>query len=430
MSFPAAQTGPVASGNTGANRAALGMVTSLFFLWGFLTVLNDVLVPRFRSAFTLNYAQAMLIQFSFFAAYVVMALPSGRLVSRIGYQASMVVALLVAGTGALLFFPAAVAASYPLFLVALFILASGITLLQVTCNPYMAVLGAPQTASSRLNLAQAFNALGAALGPWLGGLLILSITQHQLAGAAPLNAEQHAAWRLAELSTVKLPYLGFAAILFLSAFIVWRFHLPAVAEVEDHHADRFIDGRIARSAWHYRHLVLGAVALGLYCGAEVCIGSFLVNFFGQPEIGGLALVRAARFATYYWTGAMVGRFVGSALLRRIRPGTLLGICAVVASLLVCITIASTGAVAMGSIILVGLFNSIMFPTIFTLAIDGLGKFTSQGSGILFLGVIGPALLPVIQGALADRIGIHYAFVIPALCYVFIVYYGFRGSRHA
>jgi FHS family L-fucose permease-like MFS transporter len=359
-----------------------------------------------------------------------MALPSGRLLSRIGYQAAMVVALVVAGAGALLFYPAAAAASYPLFLLALFVLASGITLLQVSCNPYMAVLGPPQTASSRLNLAQAFNALGAALGPWLGGLLILSITQHQLAGAPPLNAQQHAAWRLAELSTVKLPYLGFASLLFISAFIVWRFHLPAVAEVQDQLADRFINGRLARSAWHYRHLVLGVVALGLYCGAEVCIGSFLVNFFGQPDIGGLPPVRAARFATYYWTGAMVGRFIGSALLRRIRPGTLLGFCAVVASLLVCITIASTGALAMGSIILVGLFNSIMFPTIFTLAIDGLGKYTSQGSGILFLGVIGPALLPVLQGALADRIGIHYAFVIPALCYVFIVYYGLRGSRHA
>jgi len=429
MSFPAAHSGKLAPGSRVAHRAALSMVTSLFFLWGFLTVLNDVLVPHFRNAFTLNYAQAMLIQFSFFAGYVVMALPSGRLVSRIGYQASMVVALLVTGMGALLFLPAAMAASYPLFLMALFVLASGITLLQVACNPYMTVLGPPETASSRLNLAQAFNALGAAVAPWLGGLLILSITQHTTVNVPALTAEQHAAWRLAELSSVKLPYLAFACILFASALVVWRFKLPAVAEVEDPLAERFINGRMVRSAWHYRHLVLGAVGIGLYCGAEVCIGSFLVNFFGQPEIGGMAPVRAAQFATYYWTGAMVGRFVGSALLRRIRPGTLLGICGVVACLLVCISIATTGAVAMGSIILVGLFNSIMFPTIFTLAIDGLGKYTSQGSGILFLGVIGPAVLPVVQGALADRIGIHFAFVIPALCYVYVIYYGFRGSRH-
>jgi FHS family L-fucose permease-like MFS transporter len=409
-----------------ANHAALAMVTSLFFLWGFLTVLNDVLVPHFRNVFTLNYTQAMLIQFSFFLGYVVTALPSGWVVGRIGYKTSMVIALAIMGTGALLFLPAADLASYPLFLAALFVLASGITLLQVSCNPYVSVLGPPETASSRLNLAQALNSLGAAIAPWLGGMLIFTLAPHRLQDALP----QSPAWRLVEVSSVKLPYLIFAGVLFVFAAVVWRFRLPVVASAEHEGAEVVVDGRTAKSAWQVRHLVLGALGIMLYCGAEVSIGSFIINFLAQPDIGGMSSLRAARFASYYWTGAMIGRFAGSALLRRIRPGKLLGICAVAASLLVWVTLFSTGSVAVWSIVVVGLFNSIMFPTIFTLGIDGMGKLTSQASGILFLGVVGSATLPVVQGALADRVGIHHAFILPALYYLYVVYYGFRGSRHS
>jgi FHS family L-fucose permease-like MFS transporter len=430
MSIEAPPNQNEAAAVNAVNRAALVMVTSLFFLWGFLTVLNDVLVPHFRSVFTLNYTQAMLIQFSFFLGYVVTALPSGWVVSRVGYKTSMVIALVVMGAGALLFLPAADLASYPLFLAALFVLASGITLLQVSCNPYVSVLGPPQTASSRLNLAQAFNSLGAAIAPWLGGMLIFTIAQHRLQNAPSFTSQQQTAWRLAEVSSVKVPYLIFACVLFASAAIVWRFRLPVVASAGHEGAEVVVNGRAATSAWQVRHLVLGALGIMLYCGAEVSIGSFIINFLAQPDIGGMSPLRAARFASYYWTAAMVGRFAGSALLRRIRPGQLLGICAVGASLLVFITLISTGAVAVWSIVFVGLFNSIMFPTIFTLGIDGMGKFTSQASGILFLGVVGSATLPVVQGALADRVGIHAAFILPALYYLYVVYYGFRGSRHS
>jgi MFS transporter, FHS family, L-fucose permease len=346
-------------------------------------------------------------------------------VGRIGYKASMVIALAIMGTGALLFLPAADLASYPLFLAALFVLASGITLLQVSCNPYVLVLGPPETASSRLNLAQAFNSLGAAIAPWLGGMLIFTLAPHRLQDALP----QSQMWRLVEVSSVKLPYLIFAGVLFISAAVVWRFRLPVVASVEHEGADVVVNGRTATSAWQVRHLVLGALGIMLYCGAEVSIGSFIINFLAQPEIGGMSSLRAARFASYYWTGAMIGRFAGSALLCRIRQGKLLGICAVAASLLVWVTLFSTGSVAVWSIVIVGLFNSIMFPTIFTLGIDGMGKLTSQASGILFLGVVGSATLPVVQGTLADRVGIHHAFILPALYYLYVVYYGFRGSRH-
>jgi FHS family L-fucose permease-like MFS transporter len=277
----------------------------------------------------------------------------------------------------------------------------------VACNPYVAALGTPETAPSRLNLSQAFNSLGAAIAPWLGGMLILSATT---------------------VSAVKGPYLAFAAVLFGTAVVIGRARLPLVARIENQGAGPVVNGRPVKSAWRVPHLVLGAVAILLYCGAEVSIGSFLVNFLGQPEIGGLSPRVAARYASYYWTAAMIGRFAGSALLRRLPAGKLLGVFGIAASLLVWIAVVSTGAVALWSIVLVGLFNSIMFPTIFTLAIDGLGRFTSQGSGILFLAVLGPAVLPVIQGALADRIGIQNAFVLPALCYLYVVYYGFRGCR--
>ena len=402
---------PDISGKT--DKPALAMVTTLFFMWGFLTVLNDILVPHFKAIFELNYTRVMLIQFTFFMAYFLLSLPSGWLVNRAGYQRSMVLGLLTMASGSLLFIPSAALASYGLFLTALFVLAAGMTVLQVSANPYVAVLGPPQTASSRLNLAQAFNSLGTAIAPWLGGMLILSEAARTPAQLRALTPEELTAYRVAEASSVKMPYLAFAAILLLLAAVIWRFRLPVLASIENAGAGGEA-GRPAGSAWRVRHLVLGAAGI----------------FFSQPDIGGFTERTAARYVSYYWSGAMVGRFLGSALLQRIEAGKLLGIYAIAASSLVWLTVFSSGRIALWAIISVGLFNSIMFPNIFALAIEGLGKLTSQGSGILIMAILGAAVIPVAQGALADRIGIHHAFFLPALCYLYVVFYGFRGCRHA
>jgi FHS family L-fucose permease-like MFS transporter len=428
MIQPAQKTAQ-ATGPAGNYGPALAVITTVFFMWGFVTVLNDILVPHLKAIFELNYTQIMLIQFTFFSAYFLMSMPSAKVISWLGYKNSIVLGLAVMGLGALLFVPAASLASYAVFLGALYVLASGMTILQVAANPYVAVLGQPEKASSRLNLAQAFNSLGTTIGPYLGGALILSAAVRK--ASAELNAmspDQLQAYRALEASSVKLPYIGIAALLFVLAFAISRFKLPVLANIEEgrtHDAAATGD-----SAWKHRHLVLGAIGIFIYVGAEVSIGSFLVNYFSQPDIGGLTPKDASALVSFYWGGAMVGRFVGAALMQKLSPGKVLGAAAMVACLLVTASILTSGHVAMWTIILVGLFNSVMFPTIFTLAIDGLGKLTGQGSGILVMAIVGGAIIPLVQGALADRIGIHLAFVLPAVCYLYIVYYGLRGSRHA
>jgi MFS transporter, FHS family, L-fucose permease len=408
----------VSSETTQKTGFALAVVTTVFFMWGFVTVLNDILVPHLKALFALNYTQTMLIQFTFFSAYFLMSIPSARILAHVGYQKSIVIGLAVMGAGALLFIPAASIPSYALFLTALWVLASGITLLQVAANPYVAQLGAPAKASSRLNLAQAFNSLGTTIAPYLGGLLILT---DQARNAAPATEAQ----QVATASTVKLPYIGIAITLFLLALAISRFHLPALPDIEESHGIAPGD-----SVWRHRQLVFGVAAIFLYVGAEVSIGSFLVNYFSQPYIGGMSERTAAGFVSFYWGGAMVGRFIGSAVLRRLPPGKVLGAAALIASALVWTSVATSGNVAMWSIIAVGLFNSVMFPTIFTLGIAGLGPLTGKGSGLLIMAIVGGALLPVLQGALADSIGIHLAFIMPAVCYVYIVFYGFSGSRQS
>jgi FHS family L-fucose permease-like MFS transporter len=394
---------------------ALPVVTTVFFMWGFVTVLNDILVPHLKGLFDLNYTQTMLIQFTFFSAYFLMSIPSSRILARVGYQKSIMIGLGVMGVGALLFLPAATLASYALFLGALWVLASGITLLQVAANPYVAQLGPPDKSSSRLNLAQAFNSLGTTIAPYLGGLLILS----DRSGTAGSDAAQ----KLADAAAVKLPYIGIAVTLFLLAFAISRFHLPSLPDIEEGHGVSIGD-----SIWRHRHLVLGAVAIFVYVGAEVSIGSFLVNYFSQPNIGGLSERAAAGYVSFYWGGAMIGRFIGSAVLRQAAPGKVLAGAALVASALVFTTVATSGSIAMWSVIAVGLFNSVMFPTIFTLGIASLGPLTGKGSGLLIMAIVGGAFLPVLQGVLADSMGIQLAFLMPALCYLYIVYYGAVGSR--
>jgi FHS family L-fucose permease-like MFS transporter len=404
-------------------RGALAVMTTLFFMWGFVTVLNDVLVPHLKSIFDLNYARVMLIQFSFFSAYFIFSIPSAKLIDWIGYKKTMVAGLFTMGLGALLFIPAASAAAYPLFLTALMVLAAGITALQVAANPYVAVLGPPETASSRLNLAQAFNSLGTTIGPYLGGALILTAVPLSMDSVRQMPAEALQAYRIHEASSVKLPYLVIAFTLFFLGIAIAMFKLPAMPQAERHGA-----AGPQKSVWKYRHLVLGMIGIFVYVGAEVSIGSFLINYFSQPNIGDVSVMVAARYVSYYWGGAMVGRFVGSAILQKVRTGTLLGIAATTACLLVCVSMLTLGHLAMWSILLVGFFNSVMFPSIFTLGIAELGPLTGDGSGLLIMAIVGGAIIPVIQGALADRVGIHHAFILPAICYLYIAYYGIRGSR--
>ena len=496
-SVSTAKTSPTSNSNGANYGPALTVVTTLFFMWGFLTCLNDILVPHLKSIFDLNYTQVMLIQFAFFGAYFVFSIPSAKIIDWIGYQRSMVVGLLTMGVGALLFVPAANIPSYPLFLGALIVLAAGITCLQVAANPYVTVLGKPETASSRLNLTQAFNSLGTFLAPFFGALLILSAAPKTITEIRALAPEALQAYRLHEAATVKTPYVGLAITLALLAISIGLFKLPKIE-----HAQRHLGEKIDDSIWKHPNLVFGAVAIFVYVGAEVSIGSFLVNYFGQPEIGGLAEKLGAAFVSFYWGGAMLGRFIGSSFLagakakymglvmaisialivlsypveRQLpagyqpgvpnltwlawllvagRPlfilvaiatatvavvaalrggkatastGILLGVCAVSTSVLVAISMLSNGHLAMWSIILVGFFNSIMFPSIFTLGVAELGPLTGDGSGIMIMAIVGGAIIPVLQGAIADRIGIHHAFFLPVICYLYILFYAVSGSK--
>ncbi len=381
-------------------RRPLAIVTSLFFMWGFLTCLNDILVPHLKSIFDLTFAQVMLVQFAFFSAYFLFSVPWSKIVNTIGYQKTMVVGLLTMAVGALLFVPAASAVSYPLFLTALLVLATGITGLQVSANPYVDLLGKPETASSRLDLTQAFNSLGTTIAPKIGGLLILS--------AAPLAVEQirqlapqalHA-YRVQEAASVKMPYTVISAALVLLAVVIGTFKLPKIETATDVGGEKSND-----SIWKHRNLLLGVVGIFAYVGAEVSIGSFLVNYFGLPEIAGLSAKTAAGFVSFYWAGSMVGRFLGAPLLQRIKAGYLLAMCALCAAALISLSMILGGHTAMWAILAVGLFNSIMFPTIFSLGVAELGPLTGNGSGVLNMAIVGGALLPVIQGVIADRVGL-------------------------
>ncbi|MDE1157745.1 MAG: sugar MFS transporter [Neorhizobium sp.] len=416
--------GNVASGTGAASnnyQFALIALTSLFFMWGFITCLNDILIPHLKNVFSLNYTQSMLIQLCFFGAYFIVSLPAGALVKRISYKWGIVVGLVIAAIGCALFIPAASYRVYGLFLGALFVLAAGVTVLQVAANPYVTELGAPETAASRLTLTQAFNALGTTIAPLFGAFLILSAATGAVTNATP---EQIDVMRAAEAGAVRFPYLILAIAFLVLAAIFAALKLPHVEE-EQHAAS---EGADRPSAWSYRHLVLGAVGIFVYVGGEVSIGSFLVNFLASPDIGNIAEADAAHYVSYFWGGAMIGRFIGSFAMRYIDDGKALTFNAVIAALLLLLTILSTGHVAMWSVLLIGLFNSIMFPTIFSLALKGLGRHTSQGSGILCLAIVGGAILPVVQGALADTIGIQLAFFMPIICYIYIAYYGIKGHK--
>ena len=386
----------------GTQTFAFIAMTCLFFFWGFITVLNDILIPFLKESFDLNYTQAMLVQFCFFGAYFIVSPFAGKLIDKVGYQQGIVLGLLTTAIGCVMFYPSASLNVYALFLFSFFVLASGITILQVAANPYVAALGAESTAASRLNLAQAANSLGTTVGPIVGAALILGVAT-------------------ADASAVQGPYLMIAGLLVAVALLFRRIKLPVLAHVEA------TEEATGESVWNHRPLVLGALAIFLYVGGEVSIGSFLVNYFSESSIAGLSTADAGEMVAYYWGAAMIGRLVGAWLMNYIAATKYLAVNAVIAVAMIIVSINSTGDIAMWSILAVGFFNSIMFPTIFTLAVKGLGSLTSKGSGLVCQAIVGGALIPLIQGAAADSMGIQLSFIVPMLCYIYIGWYALRGA---
>ena len=407
---------------SGSNTGPLIIVTILFFMWGLLTSLNDVLIPHLRAVYTLSYVQAMLVQFCFFGAYFVVSLPAGMLIKKIGYQKGAVTGLMIAALGCALFYPAATS-GYGVFLLAFFVLASGITILQVAANPYVTELGDPQTASSRLTLTQAFNSLGTTVAPSLGGMLILGGIVLGATELAKLPAAEQATYRAKEAAMVQEPYLALAAALLALAVLFALARLPKITHSEAVDSVASADGKT--SALSHTHLLLGALGIFLYVGGEVSIGSFLINFMGEPSIAGLTHAQAANYVSFYWGGAMVGRFVGFAVMQKVSPGKALAFNAACSIALILVAIFGSGMVAMWAILAVGLCNSIMFPTIFSMALNKLGALTGQGSGVLCMAIVGGALVPFAQGFLADTVGLQLSFLVPAACYTFILFYGVK-----
>jgi FHS family L-fucose permease-like MFS transporter len=408
-------------GPAGNYRSALTLLASLFFMWGFITVINGTLLPHLRSVFELSYFQAALIESVWFIAYFFASIPSAKLIERIGYQKALVIGLLIMAAGALGMTVAASLPSYGVTLLMLFVIASGITLLQVAANPYVAVIGPAETSSSRLNLVQAMNSAGTMLAPLFGAYLILGRSKGGTAKAGTVLTE---AERLADAHSVVLPYILVAGVLLVLAIVIARFPLPAMGSATSRVAK---EERRNHSLWRHRNLVWGVPAIFIYLIAEIGVGNLFVNFVSRPEIGNMTTEQAGRYLTLLWGGMMVGRFVGSAIMQRVPADKVLAAFAIGAFAVMTVTILTTGPVAMWSLILVGLFHSIMFPTIFTLGIKGLGPLTEEGSGLLIMAIAGGALVAV-QGWLADRFGLQASFILTAACELYILFYALWGSR--
>lgn len=438
------------------DRWAMTVATALFFMVGFLTCLNDVISPHLKSIFGLSYKETQLVPFAFFMSYFVFSYPGGKVVDRYGYKKAMIVGLLVMAAGAATFLPAAYFARFGIFLCAAIILAAGMTVVQVAINPYVTVIGPSATASSRLNLAQAFNSVGTFIAPFLGGLLILG-------GATPetpehvrlMDAVQLQFYRAQQANTVRLPYIIITVALVLLAVALAVIRLKPHTAVSDMTQD-FRPGAFAealskpQSIWQHPWVIFGAIGIFTYVGAEVSIGNLLINYMGLPEVAGIKESIAANFLMCYWGGAMVGRFVGSALLTKVKTGTLVGINAVVAFILIVVSMKTTfhggisvcpmtlghwswtmyvpHSVPMFTMLAVGLCNSIMFPSIFTLGVQDLGPLTSKGSSLLIAAIVGGSLIPLAQGALADHMTLRPSFFLPAICYIYIAGFGIAAMR--
>jgi FHS family L-fucose permease-like MFS transporter len=388
-------------------------VTALFFIFGFITTLNMALVPHLRSIFNLDYAWAMLADSAFFLAYFVFSSPTSWLIESIGYKRTMVASLFIQVVGCLLFIPAARLVSFPLFLTAVFIVGAGVTALQTSANPYVVILGPEQSAPVRLTLAQAFNSIGAAIAPLVAGAFILTDPARMITRAEIAN-------------TVRVPYMLIAAGLLLLGLAVAFMHLPRVTQTQAFRPGKDSEPVLSRSIWSYRHTVLGALGIFVYTGAEVGLASIAVNYF---KTEGMSSAKTASFlVSLYWFGALVGRLLGTWILTKVQSGKLLGIFGFAAAALLFVSMMASGQVAIWTMVLCGFFNSIMFPNIFALGVAGLGPMTSKGSGLIMTACVGAAVIPFLIGALADKVGIQHAFVIPIACYLFIAYYGLWGSK--
>ncbi|MEE4451165.1 sugar MFS transporter [Novosphingobium resinovorum] len=400
---------------------ALTLLASLFFMWGFITVINNTLLPHLRSVFELSYTQTTLIESVWFIAYFVASIPSAKLIERIGYQKSLVAGLLIMAAGACGMMLAASIPSYGVTLVMLFVIASGITLLQVAANPYVAVVGKPETASSRLNLVQALNSAGTMLAPLFGAYLILGRSKGGTATAGTVLTE---AERMADAHSVILPYALVAVVLVILAVIIARFPLPAMGSAGSRAAK---EERKHLSLWNHRNLVFGVPAIFIYLIAEIGVANLFVNFVSQPDIANLTHEQAGKYLSFLWGGMMVGRFAGSLVMQRFDAGKVLAFFSIGAFAVMMVTVFAHGEVAMWSLILVGLFHSIMFPTIFTLGIKGLGPLTEEGSGLLVMAIAGGALV-VVQGWLADNYGLQTSFLLTAACELYVLFYALWGSK--
>lgn len=427
-------------------KSAFIFLTTLFFLWGFITVLVDSLVPRLKDVFEMSYAKTVLVQFAFFTAFFVVSVPAGAILTKIGYKKGIVLGLVVMAVGCLLFYPAAEFRNFNVFLVGYFTLAGGITVLQVAANPYVALLGSEQGASSRLNLSQAFNSLGTTIAPVVGALFLLSDSVKTSEEINLLSPLEKADYYAAEASTVQTPFLLIATFIGILAFIFAFIKLPKVMQESPK------GGYV--SLLRNKLMLMGALGIFVYVGAEVAIGSFLVNYFDDMNLAVIVaenetMMNIANtiastfnksfsnsdpksllgiFIIFYWGGAMIGRFVGAYLTTIMKPGKVLSIFALLALVMIAISINTIGLISMWSILAVGLFNSIMFPTIFTLTLEGLGDLKAQASGLLCMAIVGGAIVPFIFGALIDNFGFKTAFMLTMVCYGYILYYGRIKSK--
>jgi FHS family L-fucose permease-like MFS transporter len=422
-------------------RSAFIFLTTLFFLWGFITVLVDSLVPRLKDVFEMSYAKTVLVQFAFFLAFFVFSLPAGYLLSKIGYKKGIILGLMTMAVGCLLFYPAAEYRTFPVFLIGYFTLAGGITILQVAANPYVALLGSEEGASSRLNLSQAFNSLGTTIAPVVGALFLLSDSVKTSQEITLLTEVEKGTYLAAEAATVQTPFLFIALFIGILALLFSFIKLPKL--LQDSPKGGYL------SLLKNNTLLMGALGIFVYVGAEVAIGSFLVNYFFEMNLAPIVaqnetMMKIANtiastfnktftdadpksllgiFVVFYWGGAMIGRFIGAYLTRILLPGKVLAIFASLAIGMIFISISTTGLLAMWSILAVGLFNSIMFPTIFTLSLEGLGDLKAQASGLLCMAIVGGAIIPFIFGSLIDGFGFKKAFLLTIACYAYILFFG-------
>lgn len=393
--------------NTQNYTPALISLSVLYFMMGFITCLNDTLVPFFKKGFTLSYSQSSLVQVYFFVTYGIMSVPAGKIVGRIGYKNGMVIGFSIAALGAMLFYPASVWHQYYLFLAALFILAVGIVLLQVAANPYITVLGPAKTASSRLTLIQGVGSVGTTIAPVFGAYFILSRLQ---ASNAPSEA-------------VRYPYIGISALLVIIAIIVYRLALPVISI-----PPATVTGGQKRNIFSFRNLNLGVAGIFMYVGAEVSIGTFLTNYIA--DLLAIPVTEANTYVAFYWGSMLIGRLLGAYILQVVKPSLVLSCCAIAAVLLIAISINSSGAVAVWTMIAVGLCNSVMFATIFSLAVSGVKEFTTQASGLLSTAIIGGAVISFGVGLVKDHYDWRLAFILPLICYVYILFYGVNGYKSA